>query len=124
MQLSSAIGYTAFPLSEAGYANTFQDTMHIVITIIVVVLSIVALILLSIGFIRNGRYKIMGFLAIGTLVLMALGAILSGAVPSILGLMERLSIYSLQIYTVFLSVFLLKYKNLQNSKNDEKVLEK
>jgi hypothetical protein len=123
MQIASAIGFTAFPLSEAGYANTFQDTMHLVFTIIVVILSIVALTLLAIGLIRSKQHKIMGFLAIGTLALMALGAILSGAVPSILGLMERLSIYSLQIYTVFLSVFLLKYKNLQKS-NDEKVLEK
>lgn len=110
MNVVSAIGYTAFPLSEAGFADTFQDTMHLVVTVLVVVLSIVALILLAIGFIKSKRYKIWGFIAIATLILMATGSILSGAAPAILGFAERISLYSLQIFTAILSLFMLRYK--------------
>jgi hypothetical membrane protein len=111
MQISSAVGYTAFPLSGAGYKGSFQDVMHIVTTVVVVVLGILALILLAIGFIKNKEHKILGLLAIATLFLMMTGAILSGAVPEIFGIAERITLYSLHAYIVILAVFLLGYKN-------------
>lgn len=42
----TAAGYSMFPLSDSGYAGTFQDQMHILSTVFVVLLSIVSLILL------------------------------------------------------------------------------
>ena len=36
MEWVSAIGYRMFPLSDSGYAGTFQDVMHMVVTVDVV----------------------------------------------------------------------------------------
>ena len=110
MHLTSAIGYTAFPLSGAGFNNTFQDRMHLAVTAIVVVLGISALLLLATGFIKSKTHKLAGYLAIATLLLMMSGAIVSGAVPAIFGLAERITLYSLHIYIVILAIFMLKYK--------------
>lgn len=43
MEWISAVGYRMFPLSDSGYAGAFQDIMHMVVTAIVVLLSIVSL---------------------------------------------------------------------------------
>ena len=43
MEWVSAVGFCMFPLSDSGYAGTFQDKMHIFSTVIVVLLSIVSL---------------------------------------------------------------------------------
>ncbi len=50
MNIISFFGYTFFPLSEPGYANTFQDKMHMIVTVSVVVLTIASLVLYSVGF--------------------------------------------------------------------------
>ena len=41
MEWISAVGYRMFPLSDSGYASAFQDVMHMVVTALVVLLSIV-----------------------------------------------------------------------------------
>lgn len=46
MEWVSAVGFGMFPLSDSGYAGTFQDQMHILSTVIVVLLSIISLILI------------------------------------------------------------------------------
>ena len=43
MEWISAAGYRMFPLSSSGYAGAFQDMMHMVVTALVVLLSIVSL---------------------------------------------------------------------------------
>ncbi len=43
MEWISAVGYRMFPLSSSGYAGAFQDVMHMVVTALVVLLSIVSL---------------------------------------------------------------------------------
>lgn len=43
MEWVSAIGIRMFPLSDSGYAGAFQDVMHMVVTALVVLLSIVSL---------------------------------------------------------------------------------
>ena len=43
MEWVSAVGFGMFPLSDSGYAGTFQDQMHILSTVIVVLLSIISL---------------------------------------------------------------------------------
>ena len=108
MNAVSAIGYTLFPLSEGG-KNSFQDVMHLLTTGLVVALSIASLILFAIGFLRTGKYKTLGYVTIGTLVLMASGSILSGAAPSIMGIGERICIYALQSFAIVLAIFMLKH---------------
>ena len=46
MDWVSAVGFGMFPLSDSGYAGTFQDKMHIFSTVAVVLLSIVSEILI------------------------------------------------------------------------------
>src|SRR5215510_11203205 len=60
MTIVSFLGYTFFPLSESGYAGTFQDIMHMAVTIAVVLFTIIALILFSIGFLKTKDKKIIG----------------------------------------------------------------
>ena len=49
MEWVSVVGFSMFPLSDSGYAGTFQDKMYIFSTVIVVLLSIVSLVLIIIA---------------------------------------------------------------------------
>lgn len=106
MNLISAIGYFMFPLTNSGYDGTFQSFIHVyVITVLVVILSIISLILIVIGSIKNNN-AILGYLALTTLILMFVGAIGSGNVPvEYFGLFERFSTYSAVIFTGILGIY-------------------
>lgn len=105
MNFISAIGYSLFPLSSAGYDGSVQSFMHVyVVTILVVVLSIVSLILIAIGAFKSKR-KVLGVLAILAFVLMFVGAAGSANVPKeIFGIVERFSTYSAVLFTAVLGV--------------------
>lgn len=49
MNAVSAVGYTLFPLTDAGLPDGFQNVMHIVVTVIVVAASVVSLVLMGVG---------------------------------------------------------------------------
>lgn len=107
MNWISAIGYTLFPLSEAGYNGTFQDFMHLyVITVLVVLLSIVSLLFIGIGGLKYDNYKSLGIIALVCLGFMFFGAIGSSLLPkSIFGLIERFSTYSAVVFSAILGVY-------------------
>ncbi|HBU11245.1 MAG TPA: DUF998 domain-containing protein [Clostridiales bacterium] len=105
MQGVSAVGYTLFPLSGSGYAGAFQDTMHMVVTVLVVVLSIASMILIAVGCFRRRTYKLLGILSLIALGLMFLGSIGTGALPAYFGVAERFSVYSVVLYCAVLAVF-------------------
>lgn len=112
MHIVSHVGYSWFPLTESGYAGSFQDVMHAVVTSAVVLLSILSLILLMIGGFKDKKYS---FLAIGAAVaflLMLAGPIgISLAPKAIFGLFERFSTLSAAAFTAFLGICLmLKFK--------------
>ena len=110
MNTISFFGYTLFPLSESGYANTFQDKMHLVVTVFVVLLTIVSLVLYFIGFIRTKEHKRLGVISIIALLLLMAGAMLINIVPKeYFGVAERINIYSIIIYTGILSLWMRKY---------------
>jgi len=110
MNIVSFLGYTFFPLSESGYAGTFQDKMHIVVTIMVVLFTIMALILLIIGFLKTRNIKHFGIISLCTFLLVLTGPILMNIVPKeYFGIAERISIYPLMMYTGILSVWMYKY---------------
>lgn len=52
-----------FPLSDSGYADTFQDKMHIFSTVIVVLLSIVSLVLIIIAGAKDKSSRSYGIFA-------------------------------------------------------------
>ncbi len=60
MNWMSCVGFTMFPLSDSGYAGTFQDVMHMVLTAGVVILSVASLICLIVGSRKNQEFRILG----------------------------------------------------------------
>lgn len=108
MNFISAIGYSLFPLSSAGFDGSIQTIIHVyIITTLVVLLSIISLILIAIGSL-NGKekHKCLGYLAILSLFLMFVGAVGSGSVPKeYFGLIERFSTYSAVVFTGILGLY-------------------
>ena len=106
MNFVSAIGYALFPLSSAGYDGSAQSFIHVyIVTAAVVLLSIISLILITVGSFKN-KQKALGALAIIALVLMFVGAVGSGNVPKeIFGVFERFSTYSAVAFTGVLGVY-------------------
>jgi hypothetical membrane protein len=110
MTVISFFGYTFFPLSEAGYAGTFQDKMHVAVTVCVVVFTVISVMLFSIGFLKTKMDKYMGVISICTLTLLMMGSILLNIVPkAYFGLAERINVYSIVIYTGILSLWMNRY---------------
>jgi len=115
MEWVSAIGYMLFPLTEKGYAGTFQDVMHVIVTALVVGVSVASMILIAVGSMKSVINKKFGFFTIAVLGAMMLGSIGIGVLPiEYLGLTERVSVYSVVIYSAALCLFAFWYK-LENA---------
>lgn len=109
MNWISAIGYKMFPLSDSGKdISTFQEKMHIAVTIPVVLLSIVSLTILIVsGFKKNGMKGIV-ILASIALGMMFVGAIGQGTVPpDYFGIVERFSVFAAVGFNAVLGMYLL-----------------
>lgn len=107
MNWISQIGFTMFPLSESGYAGTFQDIMHMVITAGVVILSVSSLIFLIVGGCKEKKYRGLGICAGIALAMMLMGAMLSGIVPiEYFGVVERFSVFSAAGFNAVLGLYL------------------
>ena len=95
MEWVSAIGYRMFPLSDSGYAGTFQDLMHMAITAAVVLLSIVSLSIILIAGIKNRSCRSYGVCAGVALGMMLVGALGMKLVPAeYFGVVERFSVFA------------------------------
>jgi hypothetical protein len=104
MYLISAIGYQLFPLSSSE-TGSFQDTMHMIVTGIVVALMIVSLLMLIVSFrlLDNKPFHMITNITFGLLLT---GAVFTGAMPKeYFGLAERLSVYSVVLYLGVISLF-------------------
>jgi len=110
MNIISFLGYTFFPLSESGYTATFQDKMHMVVTVFVVLLTIVSLVFFFIGLFRAKEHKWLGVVSISTLLILMAGAMLINIMPNeYFGVAERINVYSIIIYTGILSLWMKRY---------------
>ena len=107
MNWISGVGYSLFPLSDSGYAGTFQDVMHVyVVTTLVVALSILSLILLIIGGLKDKNYKSLALCASVALALMCMGPIGMNVVPvAYFGIVERFSTYSAAGFNAVLGLY-------------------
>lgn len=117
MEFVSAIGYRMFPLSESGFAGSFQDVMHMVVTAIVVLLSIISLVLIIIAGFRdktNLSYAICACVALGMMLVGALGMRIVPA--EYFGVVERFSVFSATGFNACLGIHLF----LQNDNNNPK----
>ena len=63
MEWVSAVGFGMFPLSDSGYTGTFQDQMHILSMVIVLLLSIISLSLIIISGIKSKNCRSYGIFA-------------------------------------------------------------
>ena len=105
----SIAGYSWFPLSESGGTGaTFQDIMHVVVTVLVVPLSIASFILIMIGGYRNKKFVSLAVFATIALGLMFIGAIGTGIAPSeYFGIFQRFSnLISVNGFLVTLGIYL------------------
>lgn len=110
MNWISNVGYEMFPLSDSGFAGSFQDIMHTyVVTLLVVLLSIISLILIIAGGCRDKRYKPLSIWAAVSLTMMFIGAIGVGVVPTeYFGIVERFSVFAATIFNAVLGVYLFR----------------
>lgn len=111
MEWVSAVGFSMFPLSDSGYAGTFQDRMHIYSTIVVVLLSIISLVLIIIAGIKDKEYRLYGTFAGIALGMMLVGALGMNIVPkAYFGVVERFSVFAAVGYNAVLGVQLFRMK--------------
>jgi len=96
MNWLSAVGYKMFPLTDSGKEIvSFQEVMHIVVTVLVVLLSIISLICLIIAGFRKGGIHGIGVWAAIALVMMFIGSAGTGIVPpEYFGVVERFSVFA------------------------------
>ena len=110
MNFISFFGYTFFPLSEAGYAGTFRDKMHMAVTVLVVLCTVISLLLFIIGFFRSKNYKNIGIISLCALIILLAGAVLINILPKeYFGIAERINVYTIVIYTGILSLWMNRY---------------
>lgn len=125
MEWISAVGYRMFPLSDSGYAGAFQDVMHMVVTALVVLLSIVSLTVIIIaGAKRESRdCRSYGICAAVALCMMLVGAMGMKIVPAAyFGVVERFSVFAATGFNAALGIHLFISKTnkgaFQNEKQD------
>lgn len=107
MEWISAVGYRAFPLSDSGYAGAFQDVMHMVVTVAVVLLSIASLTIVIIAGAKNKDCLSYGICAAVALVMMLVGALGMKIVPTAyFGVVERFSVFAATGFNAALGIHL------------------
>ncbi len=110
MEWITNVGYEMFPYVNNVVGFNFQNMMHIIVTIAVVILSIVSMILIAIGAKRE-RIEMVYFGAVFCLLAMLGGAFGTGVLPrAVFGIAERFSTFSVVIFNAILGVALLKGK--------------
>ena len=106
MEWVSAVGYRMFPLSDSGYAGAFQDVMHMVVTALVVLLSIVSLTVIIAAGVQNRGCRSYGICAAGALVMMLVGAMGMKIVPA-----EYFGVFAATGFNAALGIHLFSMKN-------------
>ena len=109
MNWISSVGYAMFPLADSGKEiASFQEVMHIAVTGLVVLLSIVSLVLLIICGCRDRSTRGIGIWAAAALVMMMAGAVGQGIVPpEYFGVAERFSVFAAVGFNAVLGMYLL-----------------
>lgn len=107
MSWISAVVYRMFPLTDAGYLGGFQNAMHLVVTVLVVLSSIASLIVIMIGGYRWRRYVSLANWALVALLMMFVGAIGTNVVSKeYFGIVERFSVLAATGYSAILGAYL------------------
>ena len=108
MEWITVVGYKMFPLIQGEAVSAFQNMMHILVTVLVVLFSIISLVLIAVGG-RKEQLPSLSNWAIGCLAAMMIGALGTGILPkSVFGLFERFSTFSAVIFNAVLGTYLLE----------------
>ena len=112
MEWISAVGYRMFPLSDSGYAGAFQDVMHMAVTALVVLLSIVSLVIIIVAGVKSKSCRSYGVCAAVALAMMLVGAIGMKIVPAAyFGVVERFSVFAATGFNAALGIHLFCMKS-------------
>lgn len=107
MHVVSFVGYSLFPLVGDKTDMNFSNVMHIVVTVFVVMTTISSSFILAIGYIKN-KEKIGYFILVMAIIITMAGALNPICMANkwnVLGLVERLVIYSLQLMMFVVSSY-------------------
>ena len=108
MEWITIVGYDMFPLVQGESMSSFQNVMHILVTVLVVLFSIISLVLIAIGGRREGMVSLSNW-AITCFAAMMIGALGTGLMPkSVFGLFERFSTFSAVAFNAVLGIHLLR----------------
>ncbi len=111
MEWISAVGYRMFPLSDSGYAGAFQDVMHMAVTALVVLLSVVSLIVIIAAGVKDRSWRSYGVCAAVALAMMLVGAMGMKIVPAeYFGVVERFSVFAATGFNAALGIHLFCMK--------------
>lgn len=112
MEWISAVGYRMFPLSSSGYAGAFQDVMHMAVTALVVLLSIVSLVIIIVAGAKSKSCRSYGVCAAVALAMMLVGAVSMKLVPAAyFGVVERFSVFAATGFNAALGIHLFCMKS-------------
>ena len=107
MEWVSTLGFGMFPLSDSGYAGTFRDRMHLLLTIAVVVLSIVSLSMIIASGVKSRSCRSYAVCAGIALAMMLVGALGMNMVPKeYFGIVERFSVFAATGFQAALGIHL------------------
>lgn len=108
MEWACNVGYSLFPWVNGAPTSNPQNVMHLVVTVLVVVFSLVSLVLVAIGA-RKENIKSLSTWAIVCLVAMIMGPIGTAFLPkAVFGLFERFSTFSAVMFNSILGIYLMK----------------
>ena len=112
MEWISAVGYRMFPLNDSGYVGAFQDVMHMAVTALVVLLSIVSLVIIIIAGAKSKSCRSYGVCAAVALAMMLVGAMGMKIVPAAyFGVVERFSVFAATGFNAALGIHLFCMKS-------------
>lgn len=108
MEWACNVGYSLFPWVSDEAASYPQNVLHLAVTVLVVVFSLVALVLVAIGA-RQEQMKSLGIWAVVCLAAMLIGPVGTALLPqAVFGLFERFSTFSAVVFNAVLGAYLMK----------------
>lgn len=114
MELTSLIGYGLFPLDMNKSMARFQNLMHIVVTVVVVVTTLGSVYCIAIGLKKSPGHKMFGaFILICAVIITVAGLMTPVTMANnfpMAGLVERINIFTLQIWLFVSSIYLFSKK--------------
>ena len=123
MEWLCTVGYTCFPWVSDAPNTAPQNVMHLLVTVLVVVFSLAALVLILHGAKKAGQ-KSLGIWTGICLAAMIIGPVGTGLLPaSVLGLFERLGTFSVVVFNAVLGMYLFVGKLETDNIREERRIE-